>query len=179
MKTVYTARGLKIHLSLKEVIDLKLTKLEKVLPRNAKAGVVVRREKNQVSIEMTVVGRSRTLKATASGPDQRTAAQEVMDRIATQTKKTKALVKEEKKRSGSSVRLPEAWPEAPGVEPSRPARLLRREAVTARAMFEEDALDAFGSSPRDVLVFRDLGAGEALRVLYRRKDGSLGLVTPD
>ena len=177
MKTVYTARGLKIHGSLRDVVEPKITKLEKVLPRSAKVGVVVRREKKEISVEVTVVGRSHTWKATASGPDQRTAAQEVMDRIAAQAKKSKAIVKEEKKRSTTSVRQPEGWPEA--APPPRPPRSFRREAVTARAMFEEDALNAFGASSRDVLVFRDLGAGEVLRVLYRRKDGSLALVTPD
>ena len=179
MKTAFIARRIRIYPSTQEIVQTKLSKLERFLPRTVQAHVVVQREKNSISVEVALAGRQRTWKAAASGPDQWTAAQEVMDRIAAQVKKSKALVKEEKKRSGPSVRLPEAWPEAPGVEPSRPARLLRREAVTARAMFEEDALDAFGSSPRDVLVFRDLGAGEALRVLYRRKDGSLGLVTPD
>jgi ribosomal subunit interface protein len=177
MKTVYTARGLKIHSSLRDVVEPKIAKLEKVLPRSAKVGVVVRREKNEISVEVTVVARSHTWKATASGPDQRTAAQEVMDRIAAQAKKTKAIVKEEKKRSTTSVRQPEGWPEA--APPPRPPRSFRREAVTARAMFEEDALNAFGASARDVLVYRDLGAGEVLRVLYRRKDGTLALVTPD
>ncbi len=177
MKTVYTARGLKIQGSLKDVIEPKLAKLEKVLPRSAKVGVVVRREKKDISVEVTIVGRSRTWKATANGPDQRTAAQEVMDRIAAQAKKAKAIVKEEKKRSATSVRQPDGWPEA-SPAPRLP-QSFRREAVTARAMFEEDALAAFGESARDVLVFRDLGAGDVLRVLYRRKDGGVALVTPD
>jgi ribosomal subunit interface protein len=177
MKAVYTARGLKIHGNLRDVVEPKLAKLERVLPRSAKVGVVVRREKKDISVEVTVVGRSRTWKAAAMGPDQRTAAQEVMNRIAAQAKKAKAIAKKDKKRSAPSVRQPEHWPEA--APPPPPPRSFRREAVTARAMFEEDALTAFGASAKDVLVFRDLGAGEVLRVLYRRKDGGVALVTPD
>ncbi len=177
MKTVYIARRIRTHPTLQAVIDAKLVKLEKFLPRAVQAHVVVRRERKDVTVEVTVVGRNRTWKAAAAGPDQRTAAQEVMDRIAAQVKKTKGLVKEEKKRTGTSVRLPEGWPEA--APPEGPPAGPRREPAAPRAMFEEDALTAFHASDRDVLVFRDLASNEALRVLYRRRDGRVGLVVPE
>lgn len=177
MKAVYIARRVRIHPLLRDVVDTKLAKLERFFPRTAKAHVTVRREKNVVAVEVAVAGRQGTLKATATGPDQRTAAQEVMDRIAAQVKKSKAIVKEEKKRSGPSVRKPEAWPEGRPAE--RPATGPRREPSAARTMFEEDALTAFHASDREVLVFRDLGADAALRVLYRRRDGRVGLVVPE
>jgi hypothetical protein len=102
-----------------------------------------------------------------------------MDRIAAQVKKSKALVKEEKKRSGPSVRKPETWPQPEAAGADRAAGGTRRETSAARTMFEEDALAAFHGSSRDVLVYRDLGADEALRVLYRRRDGRVGLVVPE
>jgi hypothetical protein len=46
-------------------------------------------------------------------------------------------------------------------------------------MFEEDALAAFAASRREVLVFRDPTFDNALRFLYRRRDGTLGLVVPE
>ena len=68
-----------------------------------------------------------------------------MDRIAAQVKKTKALVKEEKKRSATS--RPAARGVAGGARPPRARRgSPRRETVTARPMFEEDALAAFDES---------------------------------
>jgi ribosome hibernation promoting factor len=177
MKAVYIARRVRIHPWLRDVVDTKLEKLEHFFPRTAQAHVTVRREKNIVAVEVAVVGRHGTWKATASGPDQRTAAQAVMGRIAAQVKKSKAIVKEEKKRSGPSVRKPEAWPEPRPAE--RPAAGPRREPSPAQSMFEEDALAAFHASDRDVFVFRDLGADAALRVLYRRRDGRVGLVLPE
>lgn len=177
MNTVYIARRIRIHPSLRDVIDTKLGKLERFFPRAVQAHVAVRSEKNIVTVEVAVAGRQRTWKATASGPDQRTAAQGVMGRIAAQVKKSKALVKEEKKRSGPSVRKPEGWPEAEAAE--HPAASPRREGSPARTMFEEDALAAFHASDRDVLVYRDLGADAALRFLYRRRDGRVGLVVPE
>ena len=177
MKTVYIARRIRIHPSLSAVVDAKLAKLERFLPRTVQAHVAVRREKNEVAVEVSVAGRQRTWKAAASGPDQRTAAQAVMDRVAAQVKKTKALVKDEKKRSGPSVRKPEEWTGGEAAEGR--AGGPRREAAPARTMFEEDALTAFHASNRDVLVYRDLGSDEALRILYRRRDGRVGLVVPE
>ena len=179
MKTVYIARRIRIHPTLPEIVDAKLAKLERFLPRTVQAHVAVKREKNDIAVEVAVAGRHRTWKATASGPDQRTAAQEVMDRIAAQVKKSKALVKEEKKRSGPSVRKPETWPQPEAAGADRAAGGTRRETSAARTMFEEDALAAFHGSTNDVLVFRDLGADEELRVLYRRRDGRVGLVVPE
>lgn len=178
MKTVYIARRLRLHPSLEHVVEGKLQKLERFLPRAAQAHVAVRREKNVVAVEVAVVGANRTWKAAATGPDQRTAAQEVMDRIAAQVKKSKARVREEKKRSRPSVRRPEVWPEGDTLRSERPTGT-RREAAAPRSMFEEDALTAFHASDREVLVFRDLGADAALRVLYRRRDGRVGIVVPE
>jgi ribosomal subunit interface protein len=179
MKTVYIARRIRIHPSLPEVVDVKLAKLERFLPRTVQAHVTVKREKNHVAVEVAVAARHRTWKAAASGPDQRTAAQKVMDRVAAQVKKSKALVKDEKKRSRPSVRKPEAWPESEAARAEPGGGGPRRETSSARTMFEEDALTAFHGSRNDVLVYRDLGADEAIRVLYRRRDGRVGLVVPE
>jgi hypothetical protein len=44
-------------------------------------------------------------------------------------------------------------------------------------MFDEDALNAFDRSKREVLAYRD-PSDETLRVLYRRKDGSVVILKP-
>jgi hypothetical protein len=44
-------------------------------------------------------------------------------------------------------------------------------------MFDEDALHAFSLSKREVLAYRD-PSDETLRVLYRRKDGTVVILTP-
>lgn len=177
MKIDFTARRVKLHPAVRDVVEKKLQKLEKVLPRGAQAHVIVEAGKKDVSIEVGVVGKSHSLLAAASGPDQSAAAHAVMERIEAQAKKTKAKAKETKKRAASTVRSAAAFTQPEG-EPRR-AGGPRREAVTARAMFEEDALTSFSGSTREVLVFRDLGASDAFRVLYRRRDGGLGLLIPD
>jgi putative sigma-54 modulation protein len=176
MKVELTARRLTVDSKTKDTIEKRLEKLSKVLPREAEAKVVVRLEKRGVLAEVTITARQRTWAAEAVAADQLTAAQNALDRIAAQVKKTKARVKEEKKHTVSGVRSPGAAvvPEKPVPPPEKPPRT---ESYEARRMFDEDALHAFDRSRREVLAYRDPSDGE-IRVLYRRKDGTVVILTP-
>jgi putative sigma-54 modulation protein len=178
MKTTFTARHIRLHPRLREIVQTKLTKLERVLPGRAEARVVVTGGRKDVGVEVTVAGRRGTLTATARAADQRSAAQDVMDRVAAQVVKTNTKVKGVKKRTPSAVRSPAVWPAEQPAEPGMAVEP-RRETFSPRAMFEEDALAAFAASRREVLVFRDPAFENALRFLYRRRDGTLGLVVPE
>jgi ribosomal subunit interface protein len=175
MKTDYTARHIRIHPAVRQVVETKLARLERVLPPRAAARVVVSAGKKDVEVEVTVEGRSRTITAAASGADQRTAAQAAMERLAGQARKTKAIAKESKKHRVSGVRRPDGWTTP---EP-KPAADHKRETVSPRAMFEEDALTQFAASRREFMVFRDPASPHQLRFLYRRRDGGFHLVVPE
>ncbi|HQQ77022.1 MAG TPA: HPF/RaiA family ribosome-associated protein [Thermoanaerobaculia bacterium] len=177
MKTDYTARHIRIHSGLREVVETKLDRLERVLPPRAVARVVVTAGKMDVEVEVSVVGKTRTITAAARAADQRTAAQEAMERLAGQVRKTKAIVKEAKKHRASGVRGAGTWAE-PEPAPA-PVPGPKREAVSPRAMFEEDALTHFAASKREFMVFRDAGSGHQIRFLYRRRDGGFHLVVPE
>lgn len=178
MKTTFTARNVRLHPRLREIVDVKLTKLARSLPRDAEAHVVVTAGKKDLEIEVSVAGRHGTLTAAARAGDQVSGAQDVMSRIAAQAVKSRTKATGVKKRAGSPVRNPESWPVDARPEPARGAGP-RRETQAPRAMFEEDALTAFAASRREVFVFRDPASHHALRFLYRRKDGTLGLVVPE
>ncbi len=179
MRTVYTARHIRIHSGVRDVIETKLARLERVLPPRAEARVVVNAGKKDVEVEVAVLGKTRTITAVGRGADQKTAAQAAMERLAGQVRKKKAIVKESKKHRPSGVRGPEGWAAAaPEPEPAS-APGPRRETVTPRAMFEEDALTHFAASRREFMVFRDAASGHQIRFLYRRRDGGFHLVVPE
>jgi putative sigma-54 modulation protein len=179
MKIEYTARRVKLSPKVREIVEKKFIKLSKVLPADAQAHVIVHAEKKGVTVEVNVVGRQRTWTAAEIGGDQETATHAVLERIEAQAKKTKQKVKEEKKHTSAGVRSPEVWAPAavPGDGPVERRMGPEAEQVKARPMFEEDALTQFTARDKDVLVFRD-PSSDALRVLYRRRDGSLGLLIP-
>lgn len=176
MKIEVTARRLTVDAKTKDTIEKRLEKLSKVLPREAEAKVVIRLEKRGVLVEVTITARQRTWAAEAVAADQLTAAQNALDRVAAQAKKTKARVKEEKKHTVSAVRSPAAA--VPAEKPVSPREKgPRTESYEARRMFDEDALHAFSLGKREVLAYRD-PSDETLRVLYRRKDGTVVILTP-
>ena len=178
MNIEFTSRRARLHSGVKELIEKKLEKLVKVLPPDVQAHVILRGENKGVSLEVTVVGRQRTWTATEVGTDQEAMAYDVLERIEAQVRKTKAKVKDEKKHRPSAIKGPKGAEEEPPEEPkSRRPAALKAETVVARPTFEEDALHKFVKWNRDVMVFRD-PSDESFRVLYRRRDGSIGLLAP-
>jgi putative sigma-54 modulation protein len=176
MKIEVTARRLAIEEKAKDTIEKRLGKLAKVLPREADAKVVVRPEKRGFLVEVTITARQRTWAAEAVAADQLTAVQNALDKVAAQAKKTKARVKEEKKHTVSAVRSPAAAvpPEKPVPPREKPPKI---ESYEARRMFDEDALQRFDRGKREILAYRDPSSGE-MRVVYRRKDGTVVILTP-
>jgi putative sigma-54 modulation protein len=176
MKVEVTARRLTVDAKTKDTIEKRLEKLSKVLPREAEAKVVLRVEKRGVLVEVTITARQRTWTAEAVAADQLTAAQNALDRVVAQAKKTKARVKEEKKHTVSGVRSAQAAapPEKPVPPREKPPRT---ETYEARPMFDEDALNVFDRGKREVLAYRD-PSDDQIRVLYRRKDGTVVILTP-
>ena len=179
MKTDFTARGLRLDPSVREMAETKLERLSKVLPEDAQARVVLRKEKKEVSVEVTVQAKSHAWAATATGAEQEVVVREAIEHIEAQVKKSKAKVKEEKKHRAPTVRRPESWTaEAPPVEAPKPeTRAPKVERVTPRPTFEEDAVHKFLKWDRQIFVYRD-PSDDTLRILYRRRDGSLRILVP-
>ena len=175
MKIELTARRLTVDAKTKDTIEKRLEKLSKVLPREAEAKVVVRLEKRGVIVEVAITARQRTWAAEAVAEDQLTAAQNALDKIAAQAKKTKARVKEEKKHTVSAVKSPEA--SLPAEKQAAREKGPRTETYEARPMFDEDALHSFDRGKREVLAYRD-PSDMQVRVLYRRKDGTVVILKP-
>ena len=66
-----------------------------------------------------------------------------------------------------------------GREPeARGPRVIRSADYSLKPMLLEEALLQFDLEKRDVFLFRKSGS-EKWAVIYRRKDGNLGLIEPD
>lgn len=180
MNVDFTARQLRLDPAVRELATRKLESLGRVLPPDAQARVIVRREKKEVVVEVTIQGRHRTWTGTAIGAEQEPVAREALERIEAQARKNRAKVKEVAKHRATTVRSPETWGEeaAAPVAPPRPeARPPKVEKVTPRPTFEEDAIHKFLKWDRQIFVYSD-PSDESLRILYRRRDGSLRILVP-
>jgi hypothetical protein len=78
-------------------------------------------------------------------------------------------------RTSSNAPEPEAEESAPI---STTARVITATRYAVKPMSIDDAALLLDGGDDDFLVFRDAGDDDAIAVLYRRKDGNLGLIQP-
>lgn len=177
MRVDVTGRHVEITPPLRTLIDKRLAKLERLLNDNVvSAQVILTREKYRHRTEMVIHARGdhmmRGLGEGNAWPiSLRQAAQKVEQQA--QTLKSKWA---ERKRSSTRRRTPRA----PGAEAAAaPApRVVRARSYAVKPMSIEDAALRVEGGEDAFLVFRNAET-DAVSILFRRKDGSLGLIEPD
>jgi putative sigma-54 modulation protein len=97
------------------------------------------------------------------------------EKLEQQAEKLKGKWVERKRKGAASRVVPAAQP-----EPGAPARIVRASRYAVKPMSIEDAalrVDG-GSGGETFVVFRNAET-DAVSILYRRKDGNLGLIEPE
>jgi len=170
MQAIISARGLSISKTYKDVLTRRLSKLEPMLPDVVEAKIVLSKEKHRRTAALTLMAKRHTFRSEETAGELETAVDMAVDALARQ-------VREMKDRSSRRARsAPRRAPAA--VRPSTPAEpdvMVRR--VPLKPMSLVEAADQLQTSPDDFVVFTN-ATTDAVSVLYRRRDGGLGLVEP-
>jgi putative sigma-54 modulation protein len=188
MRLALTGRQVEITPDIRRLVAQKMARLERLLDARAVSGQVeLRMEKFRHVVELHVHARGGHMlqaRATATAWDE--ALSEAVDRLAAQAQKLKTKW-EGRKREARAVKrtlAPEPEPVArparrvvKAAEPAGP-RVIRARGYAVRSMTVEDAGAALVMTAESFVVFRNL-ATDAIGVLFRRKDGDLGLIEPE
>jgi putative sigma-54 modulation protein len=159
---------------LRKLVERKLARLERVLNDKGVSGQVeLRLEKFRRVTELHVhVRGGHLLQATASATAWDLSLAEAAGKILQQVQKLKGKWQERKR---------DAQPVRRAIDTTMPAaqvrRIVRARRYAVRAITIEEAAREVGPSADAFVVFRNLGT-DAISVLYRRKDGDLGLIEP-
>lgn len=177
MRILVTGRHVDITPGLRQLIDRGLTKLDRVLNDSAvSAQVILRQERHRHVAEVTIHARGDHV---LHGLGQRAAwpasIKEATSKIGKQAQRMKSKWNE-RKRQGANARTVTPPPVAEPVAGS--PRVVRTPRYAVKPMTVEDAALRMGSGVESFLVFRNAST-EAVSILYRRKDGNLGLIEPD
>lgn len=192
MRLELTGRHITITPALRKLVDQRLQHLSRMMNSSAvSAQVVLTQEKTRVHADVTLHARGENfLHGEASGRDVQTALGAAVERIDRQAQRVK---EKWKTRRRTGVSLGKASSEAPrpkaagasvrsaSVESGRPAgrpRVIRERSYAVKPMTVEDAAAEIGDGRDAVIVFRNSGT-DAVTVLFRRKDGNLGLIEPE
>ena len=184
MQLAMTGRHVEITPELREFVEEKLAKLERLLDGPIEVHVVLGIEKHRQFAEIQVKSRTGLFSGTHETPDLRASIAEVADKLERQALRHKEKVTTHKQRHGP--RSPDvaaaieanASPEEPGDGANAPARVVRRNRYRLKPLTLEDALCELEGTAEDVLVYRDAET-DRVAVVYRQRDGSLALVQPE
>ena len=179
MRVEYTGRHMDVTDSIRRLGDRKLRKLTKHLRGITDVHVILSADKHRQTAEVTVHSPHGDLAATQESSDIGVSLSTVMDKLIRQAERRvgKQRVRKGGGRSRATSLRTAAAPVSTAREEPGP-RVIRSRRFAVKPMTIEEAALEVGASPEGVLVFRDAST-ERVSVLYKRKDGNLGLIEPE
>lgn len=174
MNVHFTARQTALTPEVKDYCQKRLERLKKLIRVPFDVDIILAVEKNRSKAEVHIKGKGGGTFVVEETPDMIRSLNRAFDSLDKKLQKDKEKYRERKRRGGRERRgfAPPAEPEEGEV------RVLRSPFYTVKPMTIDEALIQFEAKNKEVLVFRKEGS-ETWAVLFRRKDGHVGLVEPE
>jgi putative sigma-54 modulation protein len=180
LRTIVKGKNFDVPDRVRAYTERKMARLERMLDDRTDALVELSVEQHRSQsdshiVEVTLVIDGRTLRTHAAAPTHRAGVDEVVDKV-----ERRAVDHREKPRLRAR---PEQEKQilrriADGTaEPGREHRIVKTKRFAIEPMFEEDAAARMQELGHQFFVFVNAET-ERVDVLYRRKDGDLGLIEP-
>jgi putative sigma-54 modulation protein len=189
VKTNLTARNLELTDRLRNEIERKLRRLDRIAHRDAEASVELIANASHASesahvAEVTLISNGHVLRSTAAAATPIAAIDTVLDKLerqAVRAKERPRSVRERHSDEVASVLRAEATktvaPDSPAAEADGRPSVVKIKRFDMLPMFEEDAITQMEELGHAFFVYLDAET-DAVAVLYRRSDGSYGVIEP-
>jgi len=179
-----TGRNVEVTAALKNLARARAERLERHLGGPANVRIVLSHEKHRFGAEIIATHRRQRWNAHEyTTADPRAAVALAFEKIDAQAMKDSEKRRDRKNRV--SQRLLEPEPPAPAPSPRKAARsaaptpperrIVRTSRLAVKPMSIEEATLSIEDSEQEFLVFRD-SSTEKVAVIYKRRDGNLGLI---
>lgn len=175
MRLDITGRHVEITTPLRELIDKRLAKLGRLLNDNViSAQVILTKEKYRHRSEIVLHARGdHMMRGLGEGNAWPVSLAEASSKIEQQAQKLKSKWDSRRRRGAARAgRAPTAAPAANN------RRVMRATRYAVKPMSIEDAALHVESAPETFVVFRNADT-DAVSIIYKRRDGHLGLIEPD
>lgn len=181
MKTVLTGRSVEITPAIRQLVERRLGKLERVLHGSVvSAQVVLSIERYRHLTEITIHARGgHMLHAVAEASTWPLSIKEAVEKLDQQADRLKTRWDGRRRRAvgrGVAAAASVAQAEPVGAVERRP-QIVRASRYAVKPMTVEDAALEVTTGSDTFLVFRNAGT-DSINIVYRRKDGRLGLIEP-
>ena len=174
MKITIVGRKLNVYDDTRELIEKKLTKLDKYFKAaNTEATVTLSRKRNVSSLEVTINAGGTLFRSEVDADDFRIALDQTVDHIEGQIRKNKTkLAKRLRENVIDMSVVPDPEEITPEDEP-----IIRVKQFEFKPMTAEEAIMQMNLLGHSFYVFNDITTGDTC-VVYTRKDGDYGLIEP-
>jgi len=163
----------------KEKVSDKLDRAKKLFPEDAEATVVIKNEKLEYIVEVTIPMSKRVVRAEVSADDMMTAVDKAVDIIERQIVRYKKRLKTQMKKNAAfkaeydAITVP-----VDDTDDDTLYKIEKSKKFEIRPMSAEEAVMQMELLGHSFFVFRNDGT-ELINVVYKRKDGSFGLIEPE
>ncbi len=184
MKTNLTARNLELNDQLRNQIEHKLARLDRITHAEAEASVELIANASHANdsshvAEVTLVNNGQVLRSTSAGATPIAALDIVVDKLERQVVRLKERprsVRDRQHDEVASVLEREADGTVDAPEKAAPS-VVKLKRFDMQPMFEEDAISEMEELGHAFFVFLNAET-DAVAVVYRRADGNYGLIEP-
>lgn len=173
MRYIISSHGVAPTPAFRQMVERKVGKLARILPKIIEAKVMLSAEKYRRTAHITLLAKRRVFRSEETAGDLAAAVDLAIDALTRQVRQVKDRLRQRKPRV-SRHRPPARMP-SDGEPAAGPLVVSRR--VPAKPMSVEEAVMQLGLRDDQFLVFTN-AATETVNVLYRRKNGGLGLIEP-
>jgi putative sigma-54 modulation protein len=180
MRLELTGRHIDITPDLRKQVEKKLGKLDRLLKDGIiSVQAVLTQEKYRHKSELTVHTRGEQfLHGLGDTNSWDTSINDAIEKITQQLQKVKGKWQERKRRATSARTLPAPEAVPPPAAAPKVRRVRRVPRYPVKPMTIEEAALTVDSGDDSFLVFRNAST-DSINVVYRRKDGHLGLIEPE
>ena len=186
MRLDITGRHVDITPTLRQLIERRLDRVERLLNDSALSATVIltlEKYRHRTEIILHVRG-DKLMRGLGEGNAWNLSVRQAIEKVEQQAKKVKGKWSE-RKRSDTRRRVPRTvraadairLPRAERSEPEVP-RVIRATRYAIKPMSVDDAALRIEQGTESFIVFRN-PESSVLNIVYRRKDGQLGLIEPD
>lgn len=178
MKTNIIGRQLNVYDDTKEMINEKLSKLDKYFGEEGSATVTLSHKRNLSTLEITIKASNTLFRSEVDAESFRDAMDKSIDNIERQIRKNKTRLRK-KLREGLISDEAIAAASVGGAEEQEDSEIIiRTKTFEYTPMSAEEAIMQMNLLGHTFFVFND-AVTEKTCVVYKRKDGNYGLIEPN
>jgi putative sigma-54 modulation protein len=175
MKVTVIAKNMQLTDALREIVQKKISKLEKYFEGNVEARATLSVQKNRHIIEVTIPFNGVLLRGEEATSDMYKSLDLVEDKLERQIRKQKTRLSRKK---GVSLRFAEVNNIELRPAEAEQGKLVRVKKFGVKPMDSEEAILQMDLLGHNFFVYQDADSSK-VNVVYKRKDGDYGLLEPE